>query len=181
LEEVVIFIGVNPIPPLVVNIALMVLSASLAFLVQRYFAGRKETREDASKVAEEHKLTVARIAELETKLALVNAAVVPISTAFQAILIKELTHLHTPELDGLMARVGPPTTLTIEEEERLGHLLLERTRDMGSAIPDSERGAAMILPEVMKRARAEQQALSTVEAPQVKLVAVIDSPREADK
>jgi hypothetical protein len=178
MEDLVIFLQVNPVPPILINVALLALSACLGFLAQRYFAGRKETREDTQKVAEEHKTTVARIAELETKLALVNAAVVPISTAFQAILIKELTHFHTPEMDALMVRVGPPTTLTPEEEARLAVMLKERMDDMGPDISDSERGAAMILPEVMKRARAEQQVLSTVEAPQVKLVAVIDTPHE---
>ena len=81
---------------------MVVFSASLGFLAQRYFSSRKELRADALELATEKKAIMVRIAELETKLALVNAVVVPISTAFQAILIKELTHFHAPEMDALI-------------------------------------------------------------------------------
>jgi hypothetical protein len=169
---------VNPVPPLAINVALLVMSACLGFLTNRYFARRKEIRTDAQVVAEDKKATLSRIAELETKLALVNAAVVPISTAFQAMLIKELTHFHTPEMDALMVKIGPPNTLTLVDENRLEVMLKERMDNMGPEISDRERGAALILPEVMKRAKAEQEVLATTETPKVKLVAVIDTPDE---
>jgi hypothetical protein len=163
---------INPVPPGLIDTALVLLSASLGFLAQRYFASRKELRADAADLATEKKATLFRIAELETKLALVNAAVVPISTAFQAILIKELTHFHTPEMDALLVKVGPPVTLSEVEEARLTHMLQEREKDLGGEITDSERDAAHILPAIMKRARIEQELLSTAETLRIRLITV---------
>ena len=97
---------------------------------------------------------------------------VPISTAFQAILIKELTHFHTPEMDALMAKIGPPNTLTVVEQERLAVLLNERMKDMGPLISDSERDAARILPAIMKRAKIEQNVITGAEETKVSLVSV---------
>ena len=147
------------------------LSAALSFMTGLYFVQRKENAIKAAVIS-------TRLMEMETKLALVNAAVVPISTAFQAILVKELTHFHTPEMDALMVKIGPPSTLSESDEARLGVMLRERMEDMGAEISDSERGAAMILPEVMKRARAEQEILASGPAPQVKLVAVIETEHD---
>lgn len=96
-----------------------------------------------------------RITELERQLSLVSQSVVPISTAFQAILIKELTHFHTPVMDRLMEKLGPPNLLSAEEEVALIAALEQRTKDMGSEISDSERDAASMLPLVIKRARKE--------------------------
>ena len=114
-----------------------------------------------------------RITELERQLSLVNQAVVPISTAFQAILIKELTHYHTPRMDELMVKLGPPDVLSEAEEAELIDALDERTRDMGDLISDAERDAARMLPMVMKRARAETEAAAaTANAPVIKVVLV---------
>lgn len=122
--------------------------------------------------------TVSRITELERQLSLVTQAVVPISTAFQAILIKELTHYHTPRMDELMTRVGPPSTLSIAEEAELAHLLSQRTKDMGDEITESERDAAMILPIVMKRARAEAVLIDGASPSIIRLVSISHVPDE---
>lgn len=102
-----------------------------------------------------------RLAALESKAAVTEQAIMPISTAFQAILIKQLTHYHTPELDALLAKLDP-YTLSDEEEVRFYHLLEERTRDMGSAIDESERNAAKMLPFVIKRIKEETDLASKV-------------------
>jgi hypothetical protein len=96
-----------------------------------------------------------RIVEIEKQIALISASVVPISTAFEAVLIKQLTHLHTPRLDDLMTRIGPPSSLLPAEVDEMADLLRERAIDMGDRICDSERDAAVMLPLVMKRARIE--------------------------
>lgn len=163
---------VNEVPPIVVNIALSVLSAGCAFLAALYFAVRKENRAKALAAAAASVAQALRLTDLESKLALVNAAVIPISTAFQAILIKELTHFHTPEMDALMVKVGPPNILTGEEEIKLSSLLEERTNDMGPLISDSERDAALILPAVMRRAKKEQETLHTAEELKIKLISL---------
>ncbi len=115
------------------------------------------------KIDEEAKALRFRVTELEVKLAGINQVVVPISAAFQAILIKELTHLHTPEMDALLVKLGPPITLTKTEMERLSMLLIERERDMHEEIPDSEREAALMLPLVMKRVLADENRINKIE------------------
>src|SRR5678815_4707353 len=101
----------------------------------------------------------------------------PISTAFQAILIKELTHFHTPVMDALMSKIGPPFTLTAAEETELIAALEQRTQDMAAEISDSERDAAKILPLVMKRAKLEALALQP-EDTRLKLVTFQQLPEE---
>jgi len=155
---------VNPVPPWIIDSSLIILSSVLAFIAALYFANRKERIARANVLAVENDKWKARVIELENKIALVNAAVVPISTAFQAILIKELTHFHTPEMDALLVKIGPPNILNESEEKRLSIMLVERSKDLNGSISDSERDAATILPIVMKRAKAEQEILKTTES-----------------
>jgi hypothetical protein len=96
-----------------------------------------------------------RLLEMEKSLALVTASVVPISTAFQAILIKELTHEATPEMDALLVKVGPPYTLSHAEERKLVGMLQERAELEGTLMTASEKYAAKMLPWVIMRVNAE--------------------------
>ena len=144
--------------PFLNSLILAVVSAGMAFLASRYFSNRRMIDAEREKAILANALRDDRITALTTQLAVISAAVVPISTAFQSILIKELTHYHTPELDALMARVGPPSQLNEIETQRLELLLRERSKDMAKDIPESERDAALMLPLVMKRAKAENAA-----------------------
>lgn len=141
------------------SLGLTVVASGLSFSAAWYWFSRNAAVKAAEAIATEHAKTLARITELETKLALVNQAVIPISTAFQAILIKELTHYHTPEMDALLVKLGPPSVITIAEQQRLEVLLVARTTDMGPEISGSERDAAAILPAVIRRAQAEADVL----------------------
>jgi hypothetical protein len=154
------------------SIGLVVVGAVLSLAVAVYMFRRTAALEDAKDIAAEHKALIARVAELEAKLTLVNQTVVPINMAMQALLIKELTHYHTPEMDRLMEKLGPPATLTESDELRLALLLEERTRDMGPLITPGERDAAAILPIIVKRARAEAETLTGAEQLRLKLVTV---------
>ena len=101
------------------SLLLAIVGAILTFLVTRYFANRRMIESEHDKAVLSNALRDDRITALQTQLAVISAAVVPISTAFQSILIKELTHYHTPELDALMKRVGPPSLLNEVETNRL--------------------------------------------------------------
>lgn len=141
------------------SVGLVVFAASLTFMASAFW-NRRNRRELEDKIKKDAEAAVgARLTELENKLAILNQAVVPISAAFQAILIKELTHFHTPELDGYLSKVGPPSRLTLVEEERMLLLLDERAKELNGDIPESERDAAVMLPMVMKRAKLEVDAL----------------------
>jgi len=131
-------------------------SFGFAFFWYRLSLARTEREKMEAKYA----AIVLRVDTMDRQLALVGHDVVPISAALQQMLIKELTHFHTPVMDALMARLGPPSTLSEEEEAKLLRLLKEREIDMGDQISDSERDAAHILPVIMKRAKAEALALS---------------------
>lgn len=168
--------------PLIQPLALMFMSASLTFVAAWYWfnknAGIKKVElekqivvDKAKHLAFEHQELMNRVRDLEKQLVSVTQTVLPLSTAFQAILVKELTHFHTPVMDRLMEKIGPPNTLTEAEQQELIDCLEERTRDMGAEISDSERDAAVMLPMVMKRAKAEADAL--LKAPvELKVVAV---------
>jgi hypothetical protein len=158
---------------------LIILSSTLTFMSTMFFtirsrsvAEKEKMLAEKEKIAEGHAALQQRVAGLESQLALVNQAVVPISTAFQAILIKELTHYHTKEMDALLVKVGPPNVLTGAEESRLAVMLEARTKDMGPLISASERDAAMMLPAVMTRAKEEQLVLASAEQMKLKLVTV---------
>lgn len=165
---------INPIPPTVINIALLVLAAALGFVTKLYFTMRSNAATKLKDAVDDKKEIEGRLNTLEGQVALVNAAVVPISTAFQAILIKELTHFHTPEMDKLLAKIGPPNILTSSENDRLAVLLEARTRDLGVEISPSERDAAHILPAVMKRSQLEQSRLQLAEKLGLKLMTLTE-------
>ena len=155
------------------QIALLLLSAFLSFTSVAYWTrlSRRDKEQDRKRDEAEKKIDqdiqarqdiVSRLFKLEASLAVIDQKVVPISTALQAILVKELTHYHTPIMDELMTRIGPPSTLSEEEEVVLTAALLERTQDMGVLISSAERDAAFILPAIMRRAKAECALLNSV-------------------
>src|ERR1700674_2615584 len=96
-----------------------------------------------------------RIVELERQVALLGLTVQPLSAAFQAILVKQLSHFHTPHIDLLLSKLGPPVLLTQSEEVELAKELAQRAVDVASEITDDERGAALMLPYVIQRVRRE--------------------------
>jgi hypothetical protein len=94
-----------------------------------------------------------RMAELESKFAVLSQAVVPISAAFQAVLVKQLTHLHTPVLDALLIKLGPPNILTDEDETILVQELHKRISEIDDQVDEYERDAARMLPMVIRRVK----------------------------
>jgi hypothetical protein len=163
------------------SFGLMFAGSAVSFLFALYWFKRNQ----AAELAKQERLARAtvdkeredRLIALEKQLSLLGQAVMPISTAFQAILIKELTHFHTPVMDALLARVGPPSLLSDEEEGELAAALEQRTKDMGDRISDSERDAAKMLPLVMKRAKLEALALQPQDT-RLRLVTVQELPEE---
>ena len=154
------------------SIGLLVIGSLLSLAIALYMFRRSAVLQEAQVIAADHQRTLARVAELEVKLAMVNQSVVPLNMAMQAMLIKELTHYHTPEMDSLMQKLGPPNILTDPEETRLSILLEERTRDMGPTISPSERDAALILPAIVKRAKAEAETLAGAEAIKLRMITI---------
>jgi len=157
------------------QIALLFLSALISFLSVAYWTRlsrrdkeRDRVRDEADKKIDDETRArediITRLLKLETSLAVIDQKVVPISTALQAILVKELTHYHTPVMDALLARIGPPSTLSEDEEQQLTEKLYERTQDMGVLISSSERDAAFILPAIMRRAKVECAIMQNVVA-----------------
>jgi hypothetical protein len=168
-------------PQAMINSVLIVLlTAGLGFMAARYWFVKnqavalvKAAEDEARRIKDGHDKLVQRVYELEREHAVVKSAVVPITTAFQALLIKELTHFHTPVMDALMVKIGPPNTLTSEEETQLAELLEQRAKDMADEIPDSEREAAHILPIIMRRAKVEQDQIA-----QDSVLAIVAIPKE---
>jgi len=157
--------------PLANSILLTVVGVILSFATAWFWFAKNAAVEKARVIAIDHEAVKARLASAEAQLARIDQVVVPINTMMQAMLVRELTHQHTPEMDLLLKKLGPPSTLTANETRRLLVLLDERTRDMGPLITASERGAAAIMPVIMERAKAEQDLIAGAEG--AKAVSVI--------
>lgn len=81
-----------------------VVTGVISFVGALFWAHRKQKQDRAVTVDVATAARDARISELENKLSLLTQSVMPISAAFQAILIKQLTHFHLPEIDALLAK-----------------------------------------------------------------------------
>lgn len=135
---------------ILITVGMMILAAVVSALGV-WFWRQKDARNKLSD----------RLSELEKQLAIVGTQIAPFNTAYQSMLIKQLTHYHTPVMDALMVKlggVGVPPTITEEEEAELIEALKQRTEDMGPEISEDERDAAEILPIVMRRVKREAEA-----------------------
>jgi|SRR5579863_1049082 len=150
------------------SLALTLLGALLSLVVGGLLFYARSKQRAAAAIADAHLKLLNRVVELEKSLALVNQAVVPISAAFQAMLIKDLTHAHTPEIDALLAKIGPPLVLTLRDVDRLGVLLAEVTAD--NTITERERDAARMLPMVMRRVLADKESSGIEAEPLVRII-----------
>lgn len=125
-----------------------------------------------------------RVSELEKQLGIVGAQIAPFNTAYQSMLIKQLTHYHTPVMDELMVKlggVGVPPTITPKEEVQLIEALKQRTEDMGPEISDDERDAAEMLPIVMRRVKREAEGqASGAKLVDIQVVGRLDIPGESE-
>lgn len=130
-------------------------------IIATWFWKARHTRERVKlEIARGHTALVEEVGNLRQKIAVLETSLLPINAVYQAILVKELTHFHTPETDRLLEKLGPPITLTEAEEKELYAAMDKRMLDQGDLITESERGAAKILPEVIKRSRAEAKMLA---------------------
>jgi hypothetical protein len=159
------------------SIAVGLIGVVLSFLASWFWFQKTEAVKKADVLARAHGELLARVAELEIKERLASAAWLPITSAFQATLIKSLTHEHTGEVDALLVKVGE-STLTGRDEERLLHLLDERTRDTDHRISEAEREDAAIFPIVMKRARREEIVLAAARDAQFRPIGVMPPARD---
>lgn len=156
--------------PTLKSVIMLVAGGVVTFLGALYWFKRNEHVKETERIAAEHTELTKRVASLENQLSLVSQTILPMSTAFQAILVKELTHFHTPEVDALLVKVGPPNVLTPAEEKELEIALEKRAREIDPLIDEAERDAARMLPMVMKRSKVESEVLSS--ALRLKLVTV---------
>lgn len=178
----------------IVSAGLLGIGAMLTLVVNSYLAGEERAQKVREAViAAEAKVSQdaatsdaalkARIAKLESDLSLLHAAVEPISVVMQKLLIEKLTHYHTPIMDALMVKLGPPNMLTAAEEKELHVALEERTRDMGHLISEDERNAAGMLPYVivMVKRQAKLAASEQGDVRKIKVVTVAEPQSEAAK
>src|SRR5664279_4485455 len=112
--------------PLANSILLSFVGVALTFATAWFWFAKNEAVEKARVIAVDHEAVKARLANAEAQLARIDQVVVPINTMMQAMLVRELTHEHKPEMDGLMQKLGPPNSLTEQENARLLELLDER-------------------------------------------------------
>jgi len=146
---------VNSVSPIIVNGIGILLTAALAFLGTMFWRWRR--RADL-RIAANNVLLKAlqdQLSAQQGQLLMLGTAVQPLTAAMASMLVKALTHYHSPETDALLAKVGPPNTLTMEEEKRLGKTMQERSVDMADVISPLERNAAQLLLLIVERNRLE--------------------------
>lgn len=125
---------------------MLVVTSGFTFVAANYWFHRKLKQEEAERKLEADAALRKQVEELEQKLAVITSSVQPLNAAYQAMLIAKLTHAHTPRLDELLTKLGPPITLTRNEQDEMVVALEQRMLDMSAEISESERAAAKILP-----------------------------------
>jgi hypothetical protein len=126
----------------------MILFGALVTYLVTQARGRREAKDATDK----------RISELERQLGIVGAQVAPFNTAFQTMLIKQLTHSHAPVMDALMAKLGSegvPPTITEAETVELAAALRERASD--PLVGEYEACAAQALLPVTRMAEIDKE------------------------
>jgi hypothetical protein len=156
--------------PIIGALGMLVVSTGLGLLTTWFWFRKNAAMKERDRIAVEHEKLLERISQIELQSHVLAQAMIPVSAAFQAILIKELTHMHTPEMDALLVKLGPPFELTEDEADRLSILLERRTRDIGAEISASERDAAAMLPALIRRVRTESDQMKDI--PQIKIIAL---------
>lgn len=155
-------------------VALLLVGAAITFVVQLVLEKRKEGVRSLEAIAAERARALdaaaaemdrmrARLGALETDNALLKKEVQPISIAMQTWLVDKLTHFHTPVMDELLRKLGPPNILTDVEEKELEAALIERTVTLDGRIDDMEKDAARMLPMVIRMVKAEVKAPDTLQ------------------
>jgi hypothetical protein len=132
-----------------------VVTAITSFFGALFWARRKHIAAIVDEKAAASAARDARLVDLERQVGLLTQTVQPLSAAFQAILVKQLSHFHTPHIDLLLSKLGPPVLLTAAEEIELAKELQQRALDLVAEISAGEREAAMMLPYVIQRVRRE--------------------------
>ncbi|HUD11446.1 MAG TPA: hypothetical protein VMS08_03475 [Candidatus Saccharimonadia bacterium] len=159
----------DPTNPLIIE-GVSIGGTALATFIATYF-WTKRNAASGKKIKD-----AMRLDDLERQLSLLNQTIQPISVAFQAILVKKLTHFHTPRLDELLKKVGPPFVLTSQEEVELVRGLKNRTDEVAPSIDENERIAAAMLPFVMTWIKFEREAV--VMSHSLALVAIATEPEK---
>lgn len=161
---------------ILISAGLILLSAAVGY----YFA-RKKSGKDTEKSDDRDLLE--RVTELEKQLGIVGSQVAPFNVAFQSMLVKQLTHAHTPENDRLLAKLGAvnvPPTITDEEEAKLKVALQAIVDD--PTIPADERDAAEMLPIQIRRVKREARELAKGKARlvDIQVVGRLDTGEQED-
>jgi hypothetical protein len=145
-----------------------VLGASLLLLGAAYW--KLQTKKELAKAALEDtaRSVQDQLGSLKSQMLILGQAVQPLTAAMAAVLVKQLTHFHAPNTDALLAKVGPPSTLTRAEEKQLAEAM--DTRMIDGDITLLERNSAQLLLLFIERSRLEDN--GSIEGMDLALVGV---------
>ena len=145
-----------------------VLGASLLLLGAAYW--KLQSKKELAKAAlETTAISIQdQLNSLKGQMLILGQAVQPLTAAMAAVLVKSLTHFHHPEVDALLAKVGPPSTLTRAEETALAKAMEARMQD--GDITLLERNSARLILLFVERSRLEDN--GSIEGMDLALVGV---------
>jgi hypothetical protein len=142
--------------------------AVIMLFVARLLKGKdSRTAERLEEIAKESQ----KVTELERQVAVLMSDAVPVKALVQALAIAKLTHIHTPEMDALLLKVGPPSTLTASEIDRMESLLRERAADPN--FDEEERIWARIFPDWLRLNKLDADKTARGEEPETTIIKVV--------
>lgn len=129
-----------------------------------YLFGRKGARQTGATEDEKEALREARretadsnkrLTELEKKIAVMEAAAIPITAAYQTMILSGLRHHHAPALDEVLDKMADGKPLTAEDLKIRKKGLAERQNDPET--PEAERIKAKILEDIERLGVLEKE------------------------
>lgn len=138
----------------------LIVGGAVSLLFSRLFRGRDKREAVREKDDVDDKK---RLSELERQIAILTAEAQPINAYVQAMAIAKLTHMHTPETDELLAKVGAKKKLSEPDMERLAVALKKRQVIVDAEVDEEERIWARIFPDIVRLAQIEAERLASKE------------------
>lgn len=144
--------------PEVKTFLIMIITGTVAAVLggaATYFYNRLAHRADKRETitAEEHAAEIdrrerseKRMTEMELQLAVMSAEAKPVQAFMLQVAINKMTHFHTERMDELLSKVGPPSTLTADEEVELETLRQERMVEVHDVVDREEQILAEMFP-----------------------------------
>lgn len=141
------------------GVVVSLFAGTFAFVYSRIGQSRNTKSEAERRILERAKEDVEKekekVVELQREVAIMKAAAIPITAAFQAMLVSGLRHHHAPALDEVLDKMTAGERLTPKDLKIREEGLAKRQNDPNA--DEAERIKAKILPDIERLAELEKE------------------------